>query len=80
MSAVEILQELPKLKPEERRAVRAKLNELDGIADQVWIGDGELTEEEKALLESRLAEYEKNPDAGSSWEEMEARLRIQLKG
>jgi putative addiction module component (TIGR02574 family) len=78
MSTAEILRELPKLKPEERRAVRARLNELDGIGDQTWT-EGELTEQEKAMLETRLAEYERNPDAGSSWEEVEARLRMQLR-
>ena len=79
MSTAEILQELPKLKPEERRVVRARLNELDGVADDPWIDGGELTEEEKAMLDARLAEYEKNPEAGSSWEEVEARLRMQLR-
>lgn len=79
MSKAEILQELPKLKPEERREVRAKLNELDGVADETWIDDGELTEKEKKMLDARLAEYEKNPNEGSSWEEVEARLRAQLR-
>ena len=78
MSTAEILRELPKLKPDERRAVRAKLNELDGVADEAWI-NGELTAEEKAMLEKRLAEHEKNPEAGSSWEEVEARLRMRLR-
>lgn len=80
MSTAEILQELPKLKPEERRAVRKKLNELDGVTDDAWINGGELTEEEKAILDARLAEHEKNPEAGSSWEEVQARLRMQLRG
>lgn len=78
MSTAEILRELSKLKPEERSVVRAKLNELDGVAGEVWV-KGELTDEEKAMLEARLAEYEKNPEAGSSWEEVEARLRMQLR-
>ena len=78
MSTAEILQELPKLKPDERRVVRAKLNELDGVADEAWI-NAELTDQEKAMLEARLTEYEKNPEAGSSWEEVEARLRMQLR-
>ncbi len=79
MSKAEILQELPKLKPEERQEVRTKLNELDGVADEAWIADGDLTAEEKAMLDARLTEYEKNPNEGSSWEEVEARLRRQLK-
>lgn len=79
MSKAEILQELPKLKPEEREEVRAKLNELDDVADEAWIADQELTADEKAMLDARLAQYENNPDEGSSWEEVEARLRTQLK-
>ena len=79
MSTAEILQELSKLKPEERRIVRAKLNELDGVTEG-WISNGELTDDEKAMLDSRLAEYEKNPEAGSTWEEVEAHLRMQLRG
>lgn len=78
MSTAEILRELPKLKPDERRVVRAKLDELDGVAGEAWI-NGELTDQEKAMLEARLTEYEKNPEAGSSWEEVEARLRMQLR-
>jgi len=68
-----------KLKPDERQEIRAKLNELDGVADDVWTDAGELTEEEKKMLDARLSEYEKDPNEGSSWEEVEARLRSQLK-
>ena len=45
-----------------------------------WRDGGDpLTDEEKALLDARLNAYEKNSDAGSSWEEVEARLRARLK-
>jgi putative addiction module component (TIGR02574 family) len=74
MSKAEILQELPKLNPEERQEIRAKLNALDGLANDGWIGD-ELTDEEKAILDRELAEYERDPNAGSSWQEVEARVR-----
>ena len=77
MSTAEILQELPKLSPEERKEIRLKLAELD---DDQWLDDDPLTDSEKALLEARLAAYEKDPDAGSSWAEVEARIRAQLKG
>ena len=70
---------MPKLKPDERQEVRAKLNELDGAADDAWMDEGELNEAEKRMLDARLAEYEKNPNEGSSWEEVEARIRAQLK-
>jgi len=77
MSKAEILAELPKLAPEDRAEIQAKIEELAGDG---WLeADDPLSDEEKALLEARLAEYEKNPDAGSSWEEVEARLRARLK-
>lgn len=76
MSKVEILEELPNLTIEERQEIRLKLAELDGNA---WIdGDEPLTAAEKALLDARLAAYEKDPDAGSSWAEVEARIRARL--
>jgi len=76
MSTVEILKELPKLTTEERNEIRLRLAELDGNS---WLDDEEpLTDTEKALLEARLAAYEKDPDAGSSWTEVEARIRSRL--
>ena len=76
MSKTEILEELPKLTSEERREIRLKLAELDGDG---WLdADDPLTDAEKALLEARLAAYERDPDAGSSWEEVESRLRSRL--
>jgi putative addiction module component (TIGR02574 family) len=77
MSKAEIVEELPKLTPAEREEIRLKLAELDG---NDWLDeDDPLTAGEKALLNARLAAYEKDPDAGSSWEEVEARIRARLK-
>jgi|TARA_B100001105_G_C22213600_1_gene366525 putative addiction module component (TIGR02574 family) len=77
VSKSEILSELPKLSPSERMEIRSKLVELDGDA---WLDTEEpLTEAEKALLDSRLAAYEKDPDAGSTWQEVENRIAAQLK-
>lgn len=77
MTKAEILAELPKLTPAERQEVRLKLARLDGEA---WLdADEPLTETEKALLDARLAAYERDPDAGSSWQEVEARIRNRLK-
>jgi len=76
MSKAEILAELPKLTHGDRAEIRRKLAELDGDG---WLDDEPLTEGEKALLEARLAAYEKDPEAGSSWEEVEARIRTRLK-
>ena len=57
--------------------IRSKLVELDGDA---WLDtEAPLTEAEKALLDSRLAAYEKDPDAGSTWQEVENRIAAQLK-
>ena len=41
--------------------------------------DDPLSDDEKALLEVRLAAYEREPDAGSSWEEVETRTQSRLK-
>jgi putative addiction module component (TIGR02574 family) len=77
MSKAEILAEPPKLTPAERQEVRLKLARLDG---EEWLDAGDpLTDAEKALLDARLAAYEKDPDAGSSWDEVEARIRARLK-
>ena len=78
MRKAEILQELPALTPTEREEVRQKLDELDAGAGVEWLDNCDLTEEERRLLEERLAAIEKNPDAGSSWEEVEARIRAKL--
>ncbi len=77
MSKTEILAVLPRLTPAERQEVRLKLTQLDG---EEWLDTNEpLTETEKALLDARLAAYEQDPEAGSSWEEVEARIRARLK-
>jgi hypothetical protein len=36
---------------------------------------GGATDEEKALLDCEMEEYRRNPEAGSSWSEVEARIR-----
>lgn len=69
MSKAEILEELAKLSPDERREIVVRIHELE---------DGELTEEEKLILDRELEEYEKNPQDGSAWNEVEARIRGSL--
>jgi putative addiction module component (TIGR02574 family) len=76
MSKTEILDELPKLTPDERREILARLLALD---DTEWLDGGELSDEEKAILEARLDEYDKNPRTGSSWAEVQARIRAKLR-
>jgi putative addiction module component (TIGR02574 family) len=76
MSKVEILNELPTLTPEERQEVRELLADLDG---EDWLDDGELTDEEKRLIDSRLDDCDRNPDAFISWDEAKARIFASLK-
>jgi len=72
MSLAEIVEELPKLTVEDRDELRLRLLELDR---EIWTDSSHpLTDSEKALLDARLAAYRKAPDAGSSWEDVEARL------
>ncbi len=75
MRKAEIIAELPHLSPEERAEVQAKLDELAGDAWQ----SGELTADDKQALEATLAAYEKSPDAGSSWDQVKARVQGKLR-
>lgn len=61
--------------PEQRDLLRIKLAELEG---EEWMDDGELTPAEEALIEQRLAEHRRNPQAAVSLEEMEKRLRARF--
>ncbi|HVN79654.1 MAG TPA: addiction module protein [Terriglobia bacterium] len=72
MIKTEIIAELPKLTPNDRREILDKIWELDG-GD--WLDSGELTEDERALIKQRLAEHERNPETSIPWVEVEARLR-----
>jgi hypothetical protein len=74
MGRNEILKQLSKLSAADRRAIRVKLNELDGITDEDWDDDGELTEDERRLIEERIAAQKKNPAGSIPWAKAEARL------
>lgn len=72
MSKTETLEELPKLTSEERWEIRLKLAELDGDG---WLDDDDpLTDEQKALLEARLADMEQHPEKSIPWEEAKRRI------
>ena len=73
MSKAEILQELPKLTREERKEIRLELAELD--PDEWLDEDDPLTDEEKKLIDARLAEHEANPESAISLEEFNARIQ-----
>jgi putative addiction module component (TIGR02574 family) len=76
MSKSEILAQLPHLNRDELAEVQAKLDELAG---EVWLDDGELSDADKKALDAALAEYRKNPNAGSSWEQVRARIGARLR-
>ena len=76
MGKAEIIAELPRLSPEERAEVQARLDELAG---ESWQDRGELSDADRQSLDAALAAYEKSPDAGSSWDEVKARVQARLR-
>jgi putative addiction module component (TIGR02574 family) len=68
MSASEILEQIEQLPPKEQHEVAEKVLEKYGNFDD------ELTPEQAAELDRRLAEFEKNPREGIPWEQVEADL------
>jgi putative addiction module component (TIGR02574 family) len=46
----------------------------DSIAQDANAESLPVTDQEKALLDERLAELERDPDAGASWDEVKARI------
>lgn len=76
MSKAEIIAELPRLSPEDRAEVQAKLDELAGEA---WQDRGELSDADKQALDAALVGYEKSPDASSPWDHAKARVQARLR-
>ena len=74
MSKTEILDELPKLKADERRQIYERLCELQ--EQDLLRGAGAPTDDEKALLDAALAEYQKDGDRGRAWREVLGELRV----
>lgn len=72
MSKSEILAELPKLGLEERREIFERICEIE--ERDMLEGRAPLPEEKK-MLDRELEEYRRNPEAGSTWKEVEARIR-----
>ena len=71
MSKVEILAELPKLGAEDRREIFDRICEME---ERDFLVAG-ATPEEKAMLDGEAEEYQRNPEAGSDWSEVQARIR-----
>ena len=76
MSKTEIIAQLPHLSPEDRAEVQAKLDEL---AANAWQDRGQLSDADKQSLDAALAEYEKSPDAGSTWDQVKPRVQSKLR-
>ena len=65
MSKAQIIDELPKLSPDERREILHRIHEIDHDG---WLAE-DLSPEEIALIEQRLADHQKNPAATVPWNE-----------
>lgn len=76
MSKVEILAELPKLAPEDRAEIQAKLEELAGDG---WLDANDpLTDEQTALMEARLDDLEQHPEKSIPWSEAKTQLKTRF--
>jgi putative addiction module component (TIGR02574 family) len=69
MSLTEILAEIPKLSFAEREEVVRRAIETE---------DADLTSEEKAILEERLADFRRNPNSGLPADQLKAEVSRRL--
>jgi hypothetical protein len=76
MSKTEIIAELPHMNSDELAEIQAKLDEL---AADAWQDRGELSDGDKQTLGTTIAAYEQSPDAGSSWDDVKARVQSKLR-
>jgi putative addiction module component (TIGR02574 family) len=72
MSKTEILEEFAKLTPEERIELWDALWTLE---ERDLLSADTPATEEKEMLDREMDDYQKNPHAGSSWAEVETKLR-----
>ena len=76
MRTAEIFDELPRLSKQDREVIRLKLTDLDGGG---WDGTADpLSDADKILIESRIAEHERDPAAAIPWEQFEEGLKRRL--
>lgn len=71
MSKMEILAELPKLDIKDRREIFDRICEME----ERDLLNGNVTPEEKTLLDQELEEYKRNPEAGSTWDDVVSKIR-----
>ena len=73
MSKAEILEQLPKLNSTELREICDRIWQLE--EEQLLSGSVNPSDQEKALLDSELEDYSRNPKAGSTWQHVKSRLK-----
>ncbi|HEX8076719.1 MAG TPA: hypothetical protein VF511_02805 [Chthoniobacterales bacterium] len=73
MSKTKILQELPKLDSVERREIRDRIWQIE--EEELLSGRAHPSSTDKELLDRELEDYLRDRNAGSSWEEVESRLK-----
>ena len=71
MSTTEIIEQLARLTPAEREAIRSRLDDLEAAAP--------LSTEEQRLVDERVAAHRRNPAAGIAWQVAEADIRKDLR-
>jgi hypothetical protein len=70
VSKSEILEELPKLSSVELREIRDRIFQIE--EEELLSGRAKPSGGEKALLDRELEDYSRDPNAGSSWQEVQS--------
>ncbi len=78
MSKAQILEELPRLTPEELSEIQSRIEALATYGADGWRTDCDLTEAEKRLIEARIDDAEQHPETSIPWAEAEARLKARF--
>jgi putative addiction module component (TIGR02574 family) len=73
MSATEIIEQMRGLPAEQKRQVVEQI--WTEFGDELGWVDPDLTPEQAAELDRRLADFEKNPHEGIPWEQVQADLK-----
>ncbi len=73
MSATEIIEQMRRLPADEKRQVVEQI--WTEFGDELGWGDPDLSPEQAAELDRRLAEFEQNPQRGIPWDLIKAELQ-----